>query len=272
MVVDTESYKVAAEFGSRVKSKERYARERFDEITEPLDRAHKAAVRLREEVIGPLKRAANAIGNALSGYDIEQERKRRLAEEARQAEIRRLHEEHERKKREWEAEVRKREEAAQKAEQERQAIIRKQDEERRAALKREEDARIEHALEADRLGDAKHADHILETPTPIAPLATPEPINVVLPPAPEPPPPPPPPPPTVFAPLPAPVVRREVWKYKVVNLAALVKAVAEGRAPLECVEANTAYLNKQTVRLKSEFHCDGIEVWSERQTGFKIEA
>ena len=271
-IVDTESYKIAADFGSTAKSKERYIDARMAEITEPLHSAWKAAVRLRDEALGPVKRAARVISDALSVYDVDQDRKRRWAEEARQAEIRRLQEEHERKKREWEAEVRRREEAARQAQLAQEAEQHKRDEERKAAIKKEEDARLEHALEAEKQGNTGKIDHILSTPTPIAQSPEPEPIKVALPPPPEPPPPPPPPPPVVFTPPPAPVVRREVWKCKVVDLMALVKAVAEGRAPLECVEANTVYLNKQTVRLKSEFRCSGIEVWSERQTAFRSEA
>lgn len=56
---------------------------------------------------------------------------------------------------------------------------------------------------------------------------------------------------------------RKVWKAECTDLKALVKAIAEGRAPLSYVMANDKVLGQQARSLKSEFVCDGVRVWSE---------
>ena len=58
---------------------------------------------------------------------------------------------------------------------------------------------------------------------------------------------------------------REVWKAEVTDLAALVKAIAEGKAPLALVQANTTVVGQQARSLKQDFVAPGIKVWSERQ-------
>lgn len=56
---------------------------------------------------------------------------------------------------------------------------------------------------------------------------------------------------------------RETWKAEVVDLFALVKAVAEGKASIELLQANQVAINKRAVALKSEFVVPGIRVYSE---------
>lgn len=58
---------------------------------------------------------------------------------------------------------------------------------------------------------------------------------------------------------------REVWKAEVADLAALVKAVAEGKAPLALVQANDKVIGAQARSLKQDFVVPGVKVWSERQ-------
>ncbi len=50
------------------------------------------------------------------------------------------------------------------------------------------------------------------------------------------------------------------WSAKVVNLQKLVKAVAENKAPLTCLEANMTTLNGLARSLKKEMKIDGVEV------------
>jgi len=57
---------------------------------------------------------------------------------------------------------------------------------------------------------------------------------------------------------------RETWHAECVDLKALVKAIAEGRAPLSLVMANDKVLGAQARSLKADFVCDGVRVWSEK--------
>lgn len=60
---------------------------------------------------------------------------------------------------------------------------------------------------------------------------------------------------------------RETWHAECVDLKALVKAVAEGRAPLSLVMANDKVLGAQARSLKADFVCDGVRVWSDKNIG-----
>ncbi len=53
---------------------------------------------------------------------------------------------------------------------------------------------------------------------------------------------------------------RKTYSAEVTDLQALVKAVAEGRAPLSFLQANYTVLNQQARSLKTEFVCDGVKV------------
>ena len=63
------------------------------------------------------------------------------------------------------------------------------------------------------------------------------------------------------------VTIRAVWKAEVTDLRALVKAVAEGKAPLAAIEANLSFLNKQAGSLKAEMAYPGVRVYEDRQVG-----
>lgn len=60
----------------------------------------------------------------------------------------------------------------------------------------------------------------------------------------------------------------ETWSAEVSSLLELVKAVAEGRAPLVCLEANTKFLNQQAKSLKGEFSIPGCKVV--KKTGYQV--
>lgn len=57
---------------------------------------------------------------------------------------------------------------------------------------------------------------------------------------------------------------RENWRAECTDLKALVKAVAEGRAPLSYLQANDKVLGAQARSLKSDFVCDGVRVWADK--------
>jgi hypothetical protein len=51
---------------------------------------------------------------------------------------------------------------------------------------------------------------------------------------------------------------RRTWCAEVVDLMALVKAVAIGKVPLQAIEANTVFLNGQARMVKSALAYDGV--------------
>lgn len=56
---------------------------------------------------------------------------------------------------------------------------------------------------------------------------------------------------------------REVYKARVTDKLALVKAVAEGRVPLAALEVNEKLLGQQARSLKEALDWPGVEVWAE---------
>jgi len=63
---------------------------------------------------------------------------------------------------------------------------------------------------------------------------------------------------------------KEVWSAEVVNLAALVKAVAEGRAPITLVMADQTALNKQAKATKDAFPIPGVRFFSTKQMSVRV--
>ena len=107
--------------------------------------------------------------------------------------------------------------------------------------KRDEDARLAQAAKVAETGDLNGADAILEAPA--APVVMP------------------PPPPRAAV---AGISYSESWKAEVIDLKALVMAVAQGKASLALLEPNTTAINAQARALKAEFKAPGIRVWSEK--------
>jgi len=66
------------------------------------------------------------------------------------------------------------------------------------------------------------------------------------------------------APKVAGVSTRENWFGECVDLMALVKAIADGKAPLALVQPNDKIIGQQARSLKADFVTPGIRVWSER--------
>ena len=56
---------------------------------------------------------------------------------------------------------------------------------------------------------------------------------------------------------------RETWKAEVVDLMALVKAVAEGKQPLAYLEANTTTLNRAAAMFKGTSQIQGVKIVSD---------
>jgi uncharacterized protein YhaN len=60
------------------------------------------------------------------------------------------------------------------------------------------------------------------------------------------------------------VVFREIWKAQVVDLRALVNAVAAGKAPIQALKADEVFLGQQARSLKSALNLPGVKSFSER--------
>jgi hypothetical protein len=58
------------------------------------------------------------------------------------------------------------------------------------------------------------------------------------------------------------VSQRTTWYAEVTSLRELVKAVSEGRAPIECIEANMPFLNKQATAFRGGLDIAGVKARS----------
>lgn len=110
----------------------------------------------------------------------------------------------------------------------------------RAEAERQQLARAEAAMDS---GDLERCERILESPAP--------PVLV----------------PAVEAPAPTKldgVSFTEVWYAEVTDLAQLVRAVADGTAPITAVMADTKVLGQLARALKGALNLPGVRVWSEK--------
>jgi hypothetical protein len=112
------------------------------------------------------------------------------------------------------------------------------------ARKRDEEARLEEAVALDAAGEHEQAEQVLSDPTP------------------------PPPPVARQA---APKVAGQSSRIKYTGIVAndqallkLVKAIADGRAPLSLVQANQSKINQMAQAMSGDMHFDGIEIKRER--------
>ena len=64
-------------------------------------------------------------------------------------------------------------------------------------------------------------------------------------------------------------ISKDVWVCEIIDLMALVKAVAAGIAPIEYLEAKMPEIRKDVKRLKDEYACPGVRAWKERETAFR---
>ena len=279
----------AAKFGVEVSRRERDIEAKAEEVLAPLRLALNNMRELRDNALKPVKSAKDLLAKGISIYDTEVKRQARIAEEERQAQARREREEYERKKREHEESVRRQKLEDERRERDRQDEIARQRAEYERKKKEEEDSRIRHAEEAKRHGNEDRIDAILEDKTALPPELPPPPTPAPVAALPPPPPPPlPPPPPPIPAALAQPesngAVGSEVWKVRVLDPLALVRAVAEGKVALEhkvsfkgklktvlILEPNESLLRRLAKKLKGEFVCPGAEAYAEQTTSFRCE-
>lgn len=109
------------------------------------------------------------------------------------------------------------------------------------ARKQEEERRLQEAIEAEKSGNKEEAEEIItapiETPVVTVQRSTPKVVGVSF------------------------SVR---WSAEVVNLMELVKAVADGKANIEYLQANTVTLNRVAIALKSNMDVPGVKAVSKR--------
>jgi ATPase subunit of ABC transporter with duplicated ATPase domains len=155
----------------------------------------------------------------------------------------------------WEQEqARLRREAEERAQRERERLEREAREQAEAEQRRlqaeAETRRLEEAAALEEAGDREGAERLVAAPVPVATIA----------PAP------------VFAPRPmvaAPpkvegVAFRSDWKAEVTDLAALVRAVAAGQAPITLLQANQVALNGMARALKGALNLPGVKAVESR--------
>lgn len=109
------------------------------------------------------------------------------------------------------------------------------------AQRRDEEVRLREAEQLEADGETEAAERVLDEPAPA-----------------------PPPPPPTRVPEVKGISGRDVWKYEVTDLMALVKAVAARDVPLAAVEASAKVLGQQARSLQGEMKWPGVRVWSER--------
>ena len=243
-----ESRTVAADALALVRGLGRKADEIFGPSIKAAYDAHKAVLKLREDLAGaPVKAAESHLLAILKGWDAEQAK---LAAEA------------ERKARE-EAALLDQEQLAVAAECEGHddmakairgvpAYLARATAEEWAVRKeqeRAEAAQLALAAEAEAAGATEAAEAIVSAPVVIqaAPALPPAPVM------------------RMAAPTPAPSAAsaRDNWKARVVNLSVLVKAVAAGEMTLDCVEASMPSLNKVAQRMKRAGIMHGVELYND---------
>jgi len=112
---------------------------------------------------------------------------------------------------------------------------------REEAQKREEEERLRAALEAEAEGDSETAAEILENPAFIPPPVVEKAVTKV-----------------------AGATMATTWKHKVDSLLLLCKAVAEGKAPITCIQANDVFLGQQARAGKGEIKYPGVTFYPEQ--------
>ena len=113
---------------------------------------------------------------------------------------------------------------------------------RKAALKIEENAKLQAAIEAEDAGQTEAASHILEEPI------IPPPVIV----------------PKTTPKLNGGPIYREIWDVEIFDKKLFVKAAAEGKISLNAVDPNTKFLKSQATDYKSTFSCPGARAFSRR--------
>jgi tetratricopeptide (TPR) repeat protein len=111
------------------------------------------------------------------------------------------------------------------------------------AKKEAEDRKLQEAMHAEEMGNKEEAEAILEEPINVAPAIAP--VNI-------------------------PKVKgftgpRDNYSAQVTDMAALLKAIANGSVPMAAIEPNHVFLNGQARQLKKEMKYPGVRVLNNNQ-------
>jgi hypothetical protein len=120
----------------------------------------------------------------------------------------------------------------------------RKEEERRLqeiARKRAEEEALQQALEAEAAGEPEEAQKIIEEPVYVPPIRVASEI-----------------------PKSKDSHIREVWNAEIISLDTLLKAVAEGKAPIEAIEPNMSFLNGQARAYKQALNIPGVKACSKK--------
>jgi len=232
-VDSTDSYQAAAIFLREIiVPMRKEIKDTFLKPKQAADQAHKVVCAAEKTHLDKVSEAEKIVKEKMGTYHSKVEAERKAQEE----EQRKAREEAARKQREAEAEEQ-----------------RKADEENERRRKEEEDKRIAAAQKLESEGKGAEAEKVLETPVEIEEVA-PEPVAAIE--VPE------------IAPVAAPPVaagvsKRVTWRAEVTDLMTLVKAVASGDAPLECVMAQQVILNQKAEVFKENLTIPGVRAVSD---------
>lgn len=125
--------------------------------------------------------------------------------------------------------------------------LEQQRKERAAALAAQEEIRLQEAILLEASGQTAEANQLLDDPGLEAPVIvqSAEPKRQ------------------------AGTVRREKWKAKVDDLAALVKGVAQGKVPILAIEANQSHLDRAATDYREGLGYPGVSVYKEISAHFR---
>jgi hypothetical protein len=116
---------------------------------------------------------------------------------------------------------------------------------RQEQIKQEEDARVAAAEAAEKAGDNELAEAIVKEPIYVPPARPTE------------------------APKTKGVSYTERWQHEVINLTALVKAVADGKAPLQALQPNDTFLGNQARAMKIKSLYPGVRAYPESKPNIR---
>jgi hypothetical protein len=231
-VTDPSSYIIAGEMWKHLADMEKEAHAALDPVVDAAHKAHKETVALRTRILAPITEAKSYTKGQMEAWDAEQERIR-LAEE------RRLQEE-----------ARKTEEARKAADLEEARRIREEEEARLLAEAQKAEAEGNTVLaEAILEVGVRQTEELKVQEQAIADEPVVAPIVIVEKAVPK------------VAGGPS---YRTIWDAQVVDLMALVKAVAAGTVSINAIQANPTFLRQQAMSLKQTFSIPGCLAYSRR--------
>jgi len=114
------------------------------------------------------------------------------------------------------------------------------------ARKQAEDAKLEEARKLEEMGETEASEEVLQAPISVAPVTVDN------------------------KPKAAGISTKKLWHAEVVDKAALVKAVADGKQPMSLLEPVMPTLNKMAKALTDELNIPGVKAVSETSIGARI--